>query len=442
MKYASGKAYDTGYNAGFNNGFDAGFSNGLAEGRDKGMVEAGSLFDGTSIIIPTYNQLGYLRQCVQSIREQTSESYEIIIVDNNSQDGTKQWLKSESGRLRYYMFENNRGFAGAVNQGLRMARGTTLVILNNDTLVTSHWLSNLLVCVHSSPFVGLAGPVTNYISGEQLVQTSYSSIDEMYQFATAHNHSQSGKWQIVSRITGFCLIMRRDVFRRLGYLDEGFEIGNCEDDDYGLRARLLGYDLVVAGDTFIHHFGSVSMKALDEKFDEVYQRNLDFYANKWGDPHSLLSEVTGHHRVLRSTIDFYPSHVAVQGVTPPSYWIEGNARYPSESISSLFPVTRISQVELKNWSKGERLSTDQLKWKKEALLPSAWLPLPEGSCVSDGDGRVYQVNGGQLRRFITPGAVQRWGMAERVGQLCADRLASFQQGIPILPPPVIVSDNI
>src|SRR5690606_11862015 len=120
----------------------------------------------------------------------------------------------------------------------------------------------------------LFGPTTNYISGDQQIPVPYSSLEEMHHFAKGLNdQSDPAAWKETGRLTGFCVIMRRDCFERLGYMDEGFEIGNCEDDDYALRAQLLGYRLAIAYDTFIHHHGSVSMKALGDRFDEVYGRN-------------------------------------------------------------------------------------------------------------------------------------------------------------------------
>ena len=225
-----------GYNAGYNQGFNKGHEDGYIRGKIVGAESFGLPFEGTSVIIPTYNQVHYLKECIESIRLYTHQPYELIIIDNSSDDGTAEYLKSTEG-IRYRINSDNLGFAGAVNQGLMMARGTTLLILNNDSVVTSNWLFNLLHCLHSDPQIGIVGPVTNYISGDQLIETKYTNITEMQQFAQNYNQSDASKWVVTGRLTGFCMLMRREVFMRLGYFDEGFEIGNCEDDDYGLRAE-------------------------------------------------------------------------------------------------------------------------------------------------------------------------------------------------------------
>ncbi|WP_027094019.1 glycosyltransferase family 2 protein [Cohnella thermotolerans] len=92
---------------------------------------------------------------------------------------------------------------------------------------------------------------------------------------------------------GFCLLFRRELFRRIGYFDEGFELGNFENDDFNIRVRMLEKALVIAEDTFIHHYGSVSMKALGDRFTLVNDRNHRYFLDKWQNPYEWI------HRVLQ-----------------------------------------------------------------------------------------------------------------------------------------------
>ncbi|MBP1966993.1 glycosyltransferase [Paenibacillus aceris] len=434
--------YRMGYNLGYDNAHDYGYQNGW----EAGVVSYSQPFGGTSIIIVTTNdQRVHLQNCIDSIYAYTPEPFEIIIIDNASTDDTAAYLKSLKGKVRYRVFKSNLGFAGGTNQGLRLARGDTLLFLNNDTIVTKNWLTNMLTCLHSSEKIGLVGPVTNYISGEQLIETHYTSTEEMHRFAKAFNKSDPGKWVPAGRLTGFCVLMRRNVFERLSYLDEGFEIGNCEDDDFGFRARMMGLELVVAKDTFIHHVGSVSIKALGDQFEKVYSKNLDFYSRKWGDSHSLLHEV--QQKLGGSTAsmnDFYPSHTIVRGVLPQLYWVENGIRHPIEGGMSLL-ASRISQVDLRSWRIGPPISSQAVEEKLAHLAQVVKTegPFPDGLLVRTSENIVYQVKGDKLHRFINDWAMLFWHLKER-HQVTIDgqSLEQYAQGMPIIAPASIVANNV
>jgi GT2 family glycosyltransferase len=438
-----GNSLRLGYKHGYSKGYNVGFDSGFIRGYDATEANFAKPFEGTSIIIPTYNQNEYLQKCIESIQHYTKEPYELIVVDNASSDGTRQYLTSMRAVIRIKINEKNIGFAGAVNQGLRMAGGTTLLILNNDTVVTTNWLSNLLTCVNSNSKFGLVGPTTNYIGGDQQIPTSYDTLDSMHEFARSHNQSDPGRWKKTSRLIGFCVMMRRDVFERLGYFDEGFEIGNCEDDDYGLRAQLLGMDLIIAEDTFIHHFGSVSMKSLGSEFDQVYNKNLTFYAEKWGDPHSLLANVLKTWEGASfSSIDFYPTHVLVKGMDSTVYWLENGVSYPIENGSDLY-ATRISDMERKQLPEGAMISKNEVLNKANELNSISFAEKRDGILAVLPDGQTYQYQQGQFRRFNGDNAPLVWVTASRnVHPLTFEEKASLLEGMPILSPPMIRSHNL
>lgn len=434
------------FNKGYNHGYDRGHVDGYQLGLEMGASSFSAPFEGTSIIIPSFNQRGYLQDCLESIRTFTPEPHEIIVVDNGSNDGTKPYLQSLGRTVRFKASPSNLGFAGGVNQGLMMARGSTLLLLNNDTIVTENWLSNLLACLHSDAGIGLVGPVTNYISGDQLIETSYTSVSEMHDFARSFNCRDPGRYRTTKRLTGFCVLMRRELFRRLGYFDEGFEVGNCEDDDFGLRAKLLGLRLVIAGDTFIHHAGSKTVKSLTPgQLEEVYGRNLAFFSNKWGDPNRLQEEVSqaGDDAPLSMT-DYYPTHVVVQGAGSRLFWVEHGVRYPLEDAADV-RATRLSKIDLWNWPVGAPLSREQFHNKLAALSSAVSHDgsLAEGAVVTTGDGKTYQHEQGKLRRIATEWALRSWNLDQRsMAVLPEAEINRYRIGRPILAPPVIRADNL
>lgn len=234
-----------------------------------------------SIVILTYNKLDYTRQCMESIRKFTAPgSYEIIIVDNHSTDGTVEWLKAQQD-IRTILNTENMGFPKGCNQGIEIARGDSILLLNNDVVVTPNWLENLTNCLYSDDNIGAVGPVTNSCPIQE-IKVSYRTMDEMLAFSKDFNISNSYIWENRLKLIGFCMLIKKDVIDKIGLLDERFSPGNFEDDDYSFRLLKAGYRLVLCKDTFVHHYGSISFRGLGKHFSEVFTRNKTKFIEKWG----------------------------------------------------------------------------------------------------------------------------------------------------------------
>jgi GT2 family glycosyltransferase len=241
-----------------------------------------------SIIIPTFNGLPLLQACIASIREYTDSPYEIIVVDNGSSDGTTEWCRRQ--KLLLFSMSRNEGFPVAGNKGLRIAAGDTLVLLNNDTVVSTGWLSNLTAALYSDFGVGIVGPVTNYASGSQKVQYPYLDMQEFQRIAKEVNVPDPAKWKRVERIVGICMVFRRELVDTIGLLDERFSPGHYEDDDFCLRARMHGFSLLVCHDTLIHHEGSASFRREGSEAQmQLVERNYRMFMDKWKiDPRAFI----------------------------------------------------------------------------------------------------------------------------------------------------------
>jgi len=131
--------------------------------------------------------------------------------------------------------------------------------LNNDVVVSEGWLSGLLDCLNHAPTAGIVGPMTNSISGPQQVSSNeYRSVSDLNKYAAEFRKRYHHRRIPLRRIVGFCMLFKRALPEQIGMLDESFGTGNFEDDDFCLRAALAGYTNYVAGDVFIHHYGSRS----------------------------------------------------------------------------------------------------------------------------------------------------------------------------------------
>lgn len=245
----------------------------------------------TSIIIPTYNGLPLLQRSLSAIETYTDRGvtpYEVIIVDDGSQDGTAQWCQERG--LRLICLPRNRGFPVACNKGMRLASGSHLLLLNNDVTVTTNWLTNLHKALASDEAIGMVGPVSNYVSGRQQVECHYNSMEQFQQLAAGANRSDPRQWEETPRLVGLCLLFSRSFYEHVGELDEQYSPGHFEDDDWSFRARQLGYRLLFCRDVLVHHEGSASFKRQDqEQVQQLLQRNRDYFMRKWRtDPHSFI----------------------------------------------------------------------------------------------------------------------------------------------------------
>jgi GT2 family glycosyltransferase/SAM-dependent methyltransferase len=234
-----------------------------------------------SIVVLAWNELEYTRECVKSVLACTRSPYELILVDNGSTDATLEYFRSVPG-AKVVANGSNLGFAGGNNRGILAATGDYVVILNNDTLVTEGWLEGLIAAAEEDPAIGIVGPMSNYVSGPQLVpDAAYGDWAGLQGYAQAFHTRHQGRRFDFPRLVGFCLLLTREVISRVGLLDESFGLGNFEDDDYCLRAQQAGFRLVVAGDVFIHHFGSRTFQGQGVDFEAAMRHGQEVFTRKW-----------------------------------------------------------------------------------------------------------------------------------------------------------------
>ncbi len=234
----------------------------------------------TSIVILTFNKISYTKKCIESIRKYTSKgSYEIIVVDNASTDGTISWLKEQSDIITIFN-KDNLGFPKGCNQGIEIAQGSEVLLLNNDVIVTPMWLEQMLEALYSSEKVGAVGPVTNYAHGQEIPVT-YQNEAEMVSFASEVTEKFKNKWSQKTKLIGFCLLFKKSVLEEVGVLDELFSPGNYEDDDISFRILLAGYKLLLCHNVFVHHFGSTSFRNDISKFNDLLTENELKFLDKW-----------------------------------------------------------------------------------------------------------------------------------------------------------------
>jgi GT2 family glycosyltransferase/glycosyltransferase involved in cell wall biosynthesis len=256
-------------------------------------AESGTNDPKVSVVVVTYNNLDFTRDCLASLDEYSQyENIEIIVVDNASSDGSpaflSEWVVGKNNR-KLILNEDNRGFAAANNQGLEIANGDYLVMLNNDTHVTPGWVRTLVCHLERDKTVGLVGPVTNNIGNEAKIDIEYNSMDEMLLKSAAFTRRHVGQTFPLRTAAFFCVMIPRTTYSRVGTLDEAFGRGFFEDDDYCRRIEQLGLRVVCAEDVFVHHHLSASFNKLkSQDRQKLFDGNKATYEAKWGEwvPHT------------------------------------------------------------------------------------------------------------------------------------------------------------
>lgn len=240
-----------------------------------------------SIVVLSFDSLAFTRLCLESVLANTeAPAFELIVVDNGSSDGSREYLEElakRDARVTLLANEENAGFPAACNQGLAAARGEVLVLLNSDTIVAPGWLSRLGAYLDGE--ADLVGPVTNRIGNEAEVPVAYETYGDFLREAGARASKRRGETFEIPTLTMFCLAMRRPAWEAIGPLDESFGVGTLEDDDYSMRARKAGLRLRCAEDVLVHHFGEGSFGKLfgNGEYGRLLERNREQYERKWGE---------------------------------------------------------------------------------------------------------------------------------------------------------------
>jgi len=218
-----------------------------------------------SVIIITHNSRQLLEPCIMSVRRSVeSHTYEIIVVENGSNDGSLEWLLSQED-IKTIANENNRGVAPARNQGLRQAAGKYLLILDVDTRVEPRAFDVLVECMDGNPGVGLGAPKLVDGSGNLQYTCRYypTVLTKIYRrlhfdyFKRKLEEEILADWphdseRDIDYVIGACQVFRREAFERVGLLDEHIFYGP-EDIDYCVRMWAAGWRVRYFPQSVVRH---------------------------------------------------------------------------------------------------------------------------------------------------------------------------------------------
>jgi polysaccharide pyruvyl transferase CsaB len=243
-------------------------------------------FPKVSILVVTYNGEEFLEPFFDSIQRNTAwPNYEIVIVDNNSNEATRETLRRYAAadeRIHLELLDRNSGFSGGNNTAARKATGEYLIFLNPDTIVTPGWLERMLRHCRRDPSIGAVAAITNFSGNETKVNINYENVIEMQSFALQLAKDNFEQNTEISVAALYCVLVPKTVWDKVGELDETFEVGMFEDDDFSLRIHKAGYRVIAADDAFIHHFGNGSFATIPSQDAlRIFEQNKKRFESKW-----------------------------------------------------------------------------------------------------------------------------------------------------------------
>lgn len=212
-----------------------------------------------SVIIPNYNNVSLLEQLLISLSE-VKTPIEIIIVDNNSKDNSVDFIKNNYPQIKLICNDENKGFACAVNQGIRESEKPYVFLLNNDTVICEDTVDQLIKTMNSkenifsvsSKMIQYHNPTLIDDAGDEYTLLSWSK-------KRGNNKSISNftnDSEVFSACAGAALY-KRELFDEIGFFDECFE-SYVEDMDLSFRARKLGYVSYYSANAKVYHYGSAT----------------------------------------------------------------------------------------------------------------------------------------------------------------------------------------
>ncbi len=243
-----------------------------------------------SIIIPHMNGKDLLRDCLDALRRQTLDDFEVFIVDNGSTDGSQDFVRRHYPEVRLIELGRNYGFTGACNRGWEASQGEYVILLNNDTEADPRWLEEVVGAFRRHLQAGI-------IASKMLL------FDERDRFHTAGDfyrvdgipgnrgvwQKDTGQYNKEERVFSACggaAAYRRVMLEEIGFLDDDFFF-SCEDVDMGWRANLAGWQTIYTPTAVVYH----KLKATGGSVTGSYYDGRNFLYLIWKDyPGDLLRQ--------------------------------------------------------------------------------------------------------------------------------------------------------
>ena len=232
-----------------------------------------------SVIIPNFNGKQYLKNCLDAMKRQVYRDFEVILVDNGSEDGSADYVREHYPEVRVLTLQENKGFCGGVNAGIRASKSPYVVLLNNDTIAEKYFLKNLVSFMKEHPgtfscqakMLKLQDRDKIDDAGNYYCALGWAFADGKGKPETRYNREK----KIFSACAGAAIYDKR-LLEKTGLFDEA-HFAYLEDLDIGYRARLLGYENWFCPKARVYHVGSGTSGSRYNLFKVRYSSRNNIY---------------------------------------------------------------------------------------------------------------------------------------------------------------------
>jgi len=301
-----------------------------------------------SVIIPNWNGKDFIEGCLRSLRAQTFQDLEIIMIDNGSSDGSIELVKGSFPEVKVISLTYNKGFSGAVNEGIKKAKGEFIALLNNDTIADSKWIEELVKGIHSSKAIGCCA--------SRILCSMGTAIDTVgdtytrYGVAIKRGHDVETKRflqeELVFGACGGAALYRRSMLDEVGSFDEDF-FCVYEDVDMSFRAQLMGFKCLYVPTAIVTHYvgGTAGTK---NDFTLYYgQRNMELVFLK--------------NMPLPLLVKYLPSHMVYVVLAFLYYLLKNQGGIYLRSKMDAFKQIRLTLQKRKEIQRKRRVSSSYLE---------------------------------------------------------------------------------
>lgn len=209
-----------------------------------------------SAIVLNWNGKRFLKECFDSLLDQTVRDYELIMVDNGSTDGSVEFMKDNYPQVKLVLLESNLGFCRAMNAGIKKAKGEYISLFNNDVVVDKDWMGVMGAALKDNPQAGICASKILFYKEPQKINSAGDTFDIS---AEAHNrgfgqadNGRFNKKEFVFSATAAACIYRRTMLDEIGLFDEDF-FNTYEDLDLSFRAHLRGWRCLYVPEASVRH---------------------------------------------------------------------------------------------------------------------------------------------------------------------------------------------